>query len=139
VLGQLAYFVFKFPVVIAAIRKEPRSGLSEIRAPSFAEQLRGICGADSCARTMTIRSPAASISSASTAAPPARSSRPGRQDSFRAALNHVFERLAQIGGFIETPGDTSSAAVGQLNELPRSRDINAMVFRQNAQYRPIHS
>jgi len=63
----------------------------------------------------------------------------GRQDSFRASLDHIFERLVKITCLVECSVIRHRQWLCKFNEFPCALNVDAMVFRQDAQNEAIHS
>ena len=78
-----------------------KSGVKFARLRSVRNQV-DICGADSCARHNNDPVPSGFDKSGEDCSPLQRALRAaGRQDSLRAALDYIFEGLAQIGSLVE--------------------------------------
>jgi len=61
------------------------------------------------------------------------------ENPVRAGLDDSFECLPQIGGLVKRAVKCHRQRLRKLNKLPRSLDVNSMVFRQDAQYDTIHA
>src|SRR5260370_6670592 len=138
-LRQFADFFFKFRVVLAAIWKNRAQVRVKFARSRSLRNLANIRGADSCAWDNYDALPPGcdkfgehrgSLWSAFRAT--------GGENSLGSGLNHVSERLMQIGDLIERPVVRHRQGPCQFGQLPRSLDVNAMVFCQDAQYDAIH-
>jgi len=54
-------------------------------------------------------------------------------------LNDVFERFMQIGDLIESPVVRHRQGPRQFGQLPRSLDVDSVLFRQDAKYDAVHT